>query len=77
MADDPKQPVISLSMEDFLTPGVMVEVTPDEAEAMGAFEETALDEADAWDSNDDLPDEAAGLLTRPALTLITGGRRGG
>ena len=44
-------PIISESMEDFLTPGVIVELTPDEAEALGAFEETALDEEAAWESN--------------------------
>jgi hypothetical protein len=32
----------------------MVEVDPDEAEALGAFEEIALSEADAWESNADL-----------------------
>ena len=44
-------PVISQSMADFLTPGAVVELTPDEAEALGAFEETAFDEAAAWESN--------------------------
>jgi hypothetical protein len=35
----------------------MVEVDPEEAEAIGAFEETALSEADAWDANADLEPE--------------------
>ena len=56
MANDQRQPLVSRSFADFLTPGVMIELTPEEAEALGAFEETALDEAEAWASNDDLPD---------------------
>lgn len=39
--------------------GVVVEVDPDEAEAMGAFEETALTEAEAWESNADIDTEVA------------------
>ncbi|WP_277594470.1 hypothetical protein [Pseudomonas chlororaphis] len=39
--------------------GVVVEVDPDVAEAMGAFEETALTEAEAWESNADIDTEAA------------------
>ena len=58
MANDQRQPVVSRCFEDFLVPGVIVELTPEEAEALGAFEETALDEAAAWESNDDLPDAA-------------------
>ena len=54
--DQPKQPVVSGSFTDFLIPGVVVELTPEEAETLGAFEETALDEVEAWASNDDLPD---------------------
>ena len=56
--DGPKvtraDPVISESPDDLLIPGVIVEVDPDEAERMGAFEEDALDEATAWESNPDL-----------------------
>ena len=41
-------------------PGVVVELDAREAEELGAFEETALTEADAWDANADLDtDEAA------------------
>jgi hypothetical protein len=54
-----KPPVISRSFNDFLTPGAVIELTPAEAESLGAFEETALDEAAAWESNDDLPAAAA------------------
>ena len=43
---------------DMMVPGVVVEVDAAEAERLGAFEETALTEADAWESNADLGDEA-------------------
>jgi hypothetical protein len=36
----------------------VVEVDAGEAESLGAFEETALTEADAWDANADLETEA-------------------
>lgn len=43
-------PIISQSMADFGTPGVIAELDPDEAEAWGAFEENAITEQDAMDS---------------------------
>ena len=43
-------PIISQSMRDFGTPGVIIELDPEEAEAWGAFEETAITEQDAIDS---------------------------
>jgi hypothetical protein len=46
-------PLVSLSLDDLMTPGVMVEVDPDVAGELGAFEETALSEDDAWDANAD------------------------
>ncbi|WP_033487156.1 hypothetical protein, partial [Xanthomonas phaseoli] len=46
--------IASANLEDLLSPGVVVEASPDDAEALGAFEETALSEADAWASNADL-----------------------
>jgi len=46
--------VISSSVSDLLVPGVIVEVDAEEAESLGAFEETALTEAEAWDANADL-----------------------
>lgn len=49
----PRDPVFSPAVEDMTTPGVMVDVDPDEAEAMGAFQEDALTEAEAWESNAD------------------------
>ena len=50
-------PVLSDDVADMLTPGVVVEVDADEAEALGAFQETALSETDAWDANADLGEE--------------------
>ena len=44
-------PIISQSMADFGIPGVVIEVDPDEAEAWGAFEEIAITEQDAIDSD--------------------------
>lgn len=47
-------PVVSTSQEDMGKPGVQVEYTADQAEANGAFRETALSEGDAWAANADL-----------------------
>lgn len=47
-------PVVSKSEEDAQTPGVQVEHTADQAEENGAFKETAMSEADAWESNADI-----------------------
>lgn len=58
-------PIVSADPADFDTPGVQIEQTADEAERNGAFEETALSEADAWESNTDLaePDpHATGIV---------------
>jgi hypothetical protein len=49
--------ILSNSFADLLVPGVMIEVDAGEAESLGAFEETALTEADAWDANADLDPE--------------------
>jgi hypothetical protein len=49
--------ILSNSFADLLVPGVMIEVDAGEAESFGAFEETALTEADAWDANADLDSE--------------------
>ena len=48
--------VLSDSLTDLMVPGVLVEMDASEAESLGAFEETALTEADAWDANADLID---------------------
>ena len=56
----PPGAVLSGSLADLLEPGVVIELDAAEAEALGAFQETALTEADAWEANADLePDEAA------------------
>ena len=49
-----RDPLVSRSPDDLLVPGVVVEVTPEEAAVMGAFEETALSEDDAWEANADV-----------------------
>ena len=46
--------VISQNVGDMLIPGVIVEVDPDMADRMGAFEDDALDDDAAWESNIDL-----------------------
>jgi type IV secretion system protein VirB1 len=57
MAREITLPVISTNIDDILIPGVQVELTAEEAEQLGAFEETALSEQDAWESNCDLVSE--------------------
>ena len=57
-SDGPRDPtaqaVISTNLDDLLVPGVVVELDAHEAEDLGAFEETALTEAEAWEANADL-----------------------
>lgn len=48
------EPIVSSSSEDGRTPGVQVEHTAADAETNGAFQETAISEAEAWASNADL-----------------------
>lgn len=43
-----QRPILSEKIEDLAIFGVEVEVSPLDAEAMGAFEEDALSAADAW-----------------------------
>lgn len=56
--DGPRDPtadaVLSDDLADLMVPGVVVELDASEAESLGAFEETALTEAEAWDANADL-----------------------
>lgn len=52
--------LLSDDLADLLVPGVVVELDASEAENLGAFEETALTEADAWDANADLEPGEAG-----------------
>jgi hypothetical protein len=46
--------VMSGDMVDLFLAGILIEHDPDSAELWGAFEETALDAAVAWDANGDL-----------------------
>lgn len=63
-SDGPRDPtgpaVISKTLDDLLVPGVVVELDASEAEDLGAFEETALTEAEAWEANGDLDADEAG-----------------
>lgn len=42
-------PMISLNLEDLGIPGVVIELTQNDAETLGAFSEEALTEADVLD----------------------------
>jgi hypothetical protein len=46
--------MVSTSPDDLLIPGVVVELDAHEADDLGAFEENALTEAEAWEANADL-----------------------
>ena len=69
-------PVISTNFNDTAIAGVQVEVDADAAEHLGAFAETALSDADAWDANADLdaadttPASAAHVMGRPASNVV-------
>lgn len=56
----PGDAVLSDSLADLLIPGVVVELDATAAEELGAFEETALSESDAWEANADLETNEAG-----------------
>jgi type IV secretion system protein VirB1 len=56
LIDPTADAVLSDSLTDLMVPGVLVEMDASEAESLGAFEETALTESDAWDANADLID---------------------
>lgn len=66
-------PVVSESPEDMDIPGVHVEYDTFEAESWGAFEETALTDAEAWHSNADM----GSSVSAPAVSetaIVMGGR---
>lgn len=77
-------PFVSLTLDDLRVAGVVVEVDAATAEALGAFTETALDAADAWEANADVEDaiERADRLhdalhdARPANRPWIGSARG-
>src|SRR5271167_3469475 len=80
VAPMPPDAVLSDSIADMLVAGVVVELDAGEAEALGAFEETAVTEADAWDANADLePDEgvmARGYADQVAASIIAQVKQG-
>jgi len=45
--------VVAVKLLDAMVPGAVVDFDPDEAERLGAFNEDALDEADALESRID------------------------
>lgn len=45
--------LVAVKLLDAMVPGAVVEFDPDEAERIGAFNEDALDEADALESHID------------------------
>ncbi|PPC90855.1 MAG: conjugal transfer protein TraD [Methylobacter sp.] len=45
--------LVAVKLLDAMVPGAVVEFDPDEAERIGAFNEDALDEADAFESRID------------------------
>jgi type IV secretion system protein VirB1 len=57
---EPPRFVISHDVNDLLIPGVAVEVDAELAEQLGAFEETALSEAEAAEANRDLAELTRG-----------------
>ncbi|WP_228892996.1 hypothetical protein [Pseudoduganella aquatica] len=54
-ADPVTAAVLNEKLADAQTPGFWAEFAPDEAELAGAFEESALGEAEAEESDIDLP----------------------
>ena len=61
-------PIISTNPAGLGMPGAIVEVDAETAASMGAFEETALSEADAWNANADI---AAEQPPRPSVSPAT------
>ena len=58
--DASAEAMLSDDLADMMLPGVVVEMDAAEAESLGAFEETALSEAEAWNANIDLDADEAG-----------------
>ncbi len=73
MTKEITQPVISTDEKDATAPGVQVEQTAEQAERNGAFEETAMSEADAWEANADLATDpnATGIVVGGKLVAAT------
>jgi hypothetical protein len=62
--DNDEMAAMAGKIDDLALPGFMVEMTPEEADAMGAFEETALTEQDAIDAaaDDEIGDDNGGQV---------------
>lgn len=67
-----QMPRISSDSADEMTPGVMVEYSWEEAERMGAIEETAMSEEDAWEANADLADDDDGTAIVQGGQTVSG-----
>ena len=63
-------PVVSKSQDDAQTPGVQVEHTADQAEENGAFKETAMSEAGAWESNADIAADDEGTAIQFSRKVV-------
>ena len=51
--NQPTNDVVIEKLEDLMTPGFVAEMSPDEAELLGAFAEDALSEMDAKEAIND------------------------
>lgn len=51
------EPIVTTDLQESNTAGVVVEVEPEKADYLGAFEESALTTNEAWESNVDLSNE--------------------
>ena len=64
-SEDADGMTLAQKLTDALTPGVVVEFDPEEAEKAGAFVEDALSEQDATESDIDLVDAIALVVSVP------------
>lgn len=69
-------PVISRNPEDADIPGVQVQHSADDAEALGAFEDDATGEAAAWAANQDGREPAA-ADDAEGSGIVVGGKKVG
>jgi len=72
-------PIVSRSAADAQTPGVKIEHSPADADALGAFAETALDHHAAWIANEELDPNSTGIVVHGKIvrdeTSVNGGVR--
>jgi len=55
-------PVVSRAIEDAATPGVMIEHSPEEAQSLGAFAETAMSHHEAWIANEHIDHDDTAIV---------------